>query len=319
MEQIEELHGRIKAALEHIGGGVVALEEKHANQPVPTLEDLDMAKHAELLADLDDEKMANSQLRERLKLLRARLDEWKVKVSAVDNAEELIAMQSELDMLRSEAAKAVEAEALRLEVTRLKAELEVAQNTAAVKVEALEEELAEEKAQSGQMRAQLETLTAQLAEAQSAVAVEPDATSDAAGETPVVDVSAFEYEINALKAEVETLRAETSVAAAVSDDPSDVVADAEEVDALAARLAALDEELQTLRASNDKLRQSNNALRDANAAGVGDPELINNGLLAEVEGLRAARATDQAEVNAVLARLGPLLATAPNLPEGEDA
>ena len=77
--------------------------------------------------------------------------------------------------------------------------------------------------------------------------------------------------------------------------------------------------MQTLRASNDQLRQSNAALRAANAEGVADPALINSGLEAEVEGLKAARATDQAEVNAVLARLEPLLATAPNLPEGEEA
>ncbi len=42
MEQLEELQGRIQAALDRIGGGVVALEEKHANRPVPTLEELDM-------------------------------------------------------------------------------------------------------------------------------------------------------------------------------------------------------------------------------------------------------------------------------------
>ena len=41
----------------------------------------------------------------------------------------------------------------------------------------------------------------------------------------------------------------------------------------------------------------------------------------EIEGLRAAQATDQAQINAVLARLEPLLegaANMPGMPEGEE-
>jgi len=41
-------------------------------------------------------------------------------------------------------------------------------------------------------------------------------------------------------------------------------------------------------------------------------------MAAEIDGLRAAQASDKAQVNAVLARLEPLLAAAPNLPEGEE-
>ena len=44
-------------------------------------------------------------------------------------------------------------------------------------------------------------------------------------------------------------------------------------------------------------------------------------MVAEIEGLRAAQATDQAQINAVLARLEPLLegaAAMPNMPEGEE-
>lgn len=83
-------------------------------------------------------------------------------------------------------------------------------------------------------------------------------------------------------------------------------------------MAGLDKELQRLRQANDQLRDSNEALRRANESSVGEPELINKALEAEIEGLRAARATDLAEANAVLAKLEPLLAGAPNLPEGEE-
>jgi len=84
-------------------------------------------------------------------------------------------------------------------------------------------------------------------------------------------------------------------------------------------MARLDMDVQRLRQANDQLRDSNAALRTANEEGVGEPHLINKAMLAELEGLRATRATDAAEVSAVLARLGPLLAGAENLVEGEDA
>lgn len=84
-------------------------------------------------------------------------------------------------------------------------------------------------------------------------------------------------------------------------------------------MARLDMDVQRLRQANDQLRESNAALRQANEEGVGEPHLINKAMLAELESLRAARATDAAEVSAVLAKLGPLLSGAQNLVEGEDA
>lgn len=75
-------------------------------------------------------------------------------------------------------------------------------------------------------------------------------------------------------------------------------------------VTALDTELQQLREVNEALRTSNIALRDANAAGLADPELINAGLMAELEALRAGRATDAAEMGAVLTQLEALLGDA---------
>jgi chromosome segregation ATPase len=91
-------------------------------------------------------------------------------------------------------------------------------------------------------------------------------------------------------------------------------------------MARLDMDVQRLRVANDQLRDSNAALRGANEDGVGEPDLINKAMLAELEGLRAARATDAAEADAVLSRLQPLLAAAADssasggagLVEGED-
>ncbi|MBO9464844.1 hypothetical protein J7443_06370 [Tropicibacter sp. R15_0] len=77
-----------------------------------------------------------------------------------------------------------------------------------------------------------------------------------------------------------------------------------------AAMEQLDTDLQRLRAANTQLEETIVALREANAQGVGDPHLINKAMLAELENLRRARATDMAETNAVLAAMEPLLADA---------
>lgn len=74
-----------------------------------------------------------------------------------------------------------------------------------------------------------------------------------------------------------------------------------------ARMAQLDIELQRVRRANAQLTDACAALQEANAEGVGDAHLINKAMLAELEGLRAARAADVAESSAILAALGPLL------------
>lgn len=74
-----------------------------------------------------------------------------------------------------------------------------------------------------------------------------------------------------------------------------------------ARMAQLDIELQRVRRANAQLSDACAALRDANEEGVGDPHLINKAMLAELEGLRAARAADVAEATAILSALTPLV------------
>ncbi|MCT4559453.1 MAG: hypothetical protein N4A61_15495 [Pelagimonas sp.] len=81
-------------------------------------------------------------------------------------------------------------------------------------------------------------------------------------------------------------------------------------------LADLDQELRRLRNAVSDLEESNRALREANAQGVGDPELINASLQSELESLRAARASERAEGQAVLAALEPLLQSDETVEEG---
>ncbi|UWR21000.1 coiled-coil domain-containing protein 22 [Sulfitobacter sp. S190] len=73
------------------------------------------------------------------------------------------------------------------------------------------------------------------------------------------------------------------------------------------RMAQLDIELQRVRRANSQLTDACAALREANTEGVGEPHLINKAMLAELEGLRAARAADVAEADVILSRLQPLI------------
>ncbi|NSY36978.1 colicin transporter [Leisingera sp. ANG59] len=280
MNQIEELQGRIQAALERISAGSAALQEARAADKVKAEEAAAAAvqaaeaaaagaANAELEQALDEERTANAQLEERVKVLHARLKEAESSAPAGSaSSADVAAMEAELQLLRNEAGDPAEKQALRAEVSRLKADMEAAANTAASAREALEDELAE-------ARAAIDGLKAQLEAAQAA--------DGAAAEQPAV--------VPDMSAELERQNE---------------------------ALVRLDSELQQLRQANEELRASNAALREANAQSLGDAGLINTAMEAEIEGLRAAQASDQAQVNAVLAKLEPLLVNARNLPEGEE-
>ena len=289
MSQIEELQSRITAAMDRIGTGLGALEAAR-----------DEAAQNDLTQALEDERLANAQLEERLKTLKAQLADVP---PPVDNSGDMEALQAEVELLRNEVGNTVEKDALKAEVARLTSEMEAAGNTAAMQAESkasLEAELAEVKAQVTALQEQ--------------VATTEDTSSDN-------DASAE------LTAEVETLKAQLQTAqdalgeakaAAVQPAPEPASDNSEELERQNDMLVRLDTDLQQLRHANESLRSANTALREANAAGVGDAGLINTAMEAEIEGLRAAQASDQAQVNAVLAKLEPLLAQARNLPEGEE-
>ena len=73
------------------------------------------------------------------------------------------------------------------------------------------------------------------------------------------------------------------------------------------RMNALDTEMQQLRKANEMLAEASQSLRDANAEGVGDPDLINGALTAELESIRAMRRAEIAEADEIMAGLMPLL------------
>lgn len=283
MTQIEELQGRILTAMERISAGVGKLEQAHA---AAKEEAKAAADTSDLEQALDEEKTANAQLEERVKVLHARLKEVENAAPAGGDANgDMAAMQAELELLRNEVGNTDERDALNLEVTRLKGELESMGNGLAAEKEALETKLAELSETNQQLTAQIEAASG----------------GEEADLGAAVDQAALEAEVAALKEQLAAAQEAAPAAASPSADQETLV--------------RLDAELQKLRLSNDQLRASNTALREANAEGVGNPELINAALSAEVDALRAAQASDQAQVNAVLAKLEPLLANAQNLPE----
>jgi len=145
---------------------------------------------------------------------------------------------------------------------------------------------------------------------------------EAAANTAASDKEALEDQLTEAKAANDSLKSQLDEVQAGGSEPAADSAPAQDVSADIERqnetLVRLDTELQQLRQANEELRASNAALRDANAQSLGDAGLINASMEAEIEGLRAAQASDQAQVNAVLAKLEPLLANARNLPEGEE-
>ena len=79
------------------------------------------------------------------------------------------------------------------------------------------------------------------------------------------------------------------------------------VEAGRARSARMDRELQRLRQVNAELRDNNSQLREALTEGVSEPHLVNKAMLAELEALRATRAADAAEMDAILEELTPIV------------
>ena len=85
------------------------------------------------------------------------------------------------------------------------------------------------------------------------------------------------------------------------------VADTAELDRLTRQLDAQGLDNQRLRSSVAQLREEVRRLREAAEAGTTDAALVNRALQAELEALRAVRASEITEMADILASLGPLV------------
>ena len=90
-------------------------------------------------------------------------------------------------------------------------------------------------------------------------------------------------------------------------------------EALEARIASLTAELDGLEQENSRLRNTvndlqgvNATLRDSAAAGVTEPEAINQSLIADLKALQTSRASEIRDMESILSDLGPILEETPH-------
>ncbi len=144
MSQIEELQSRISAALERIGAGVTALDGQG-----------DGGAAEALAAQLDEEKLANAQLEERLATLRSKhADEMAAQKAELDNSAEMEAMRLE----QAEQARAMAR--LDMDVQRLRQANDQLRDSNAALRKANEAGVAEPHLINKAMLAELESLRA---------------------------------------------------------------------------------------------------------------------------------------------------------------
>mgnify|MGYP001033395703 CR=1 FL=1 len=138
-----------------------------------------------------------------------------------------------------------------------------------------------------------------------AVAEERAATGSGGGGIASDEMEAEIGRLNeALETEKETnAQLEERVKAIHEKQNTHVVALEAEVETLRRQIYELEGAMSGLRHANDTLRANNAALREANAAGVGEPDLINAGLAADVQALESVRATERVELDGVIADL----------------
>lgn len=86
---------------------------------------------------------------------------------------------------------------------------------------------------------------------------------------------------------------------------SHVAALEQEVETLRHQLMDHDAEAQKLRSVNTQLRANNTALRAANMQSIGDPALVNEAMVTELEALKVGRDADLVELGAILNELRP--------------
>ncbi|WP_417676303.1 hypothetical protein [Pseudodonghicola sp.] len=187
MSQIEELEGRITAAMARISVGLGALAERAGSQAVA---------EAGLAEALEEEKLANAQLEERLKHLKDR------------HAEEIAALEALIEAGAVEGEPAdTEIEALRAEIAALQAELAAARIGAVPgDLEVLQAEVAHQAEMAARLDMDVQRLRKSNEQLREANAALREANEAGVGEPALIN--------RAMLAELEGLRATRAAEAA---------------------------------------------------------------------------------------------------------
>jgi predicted nucleic acid-binding Zn-ribbon protein len=86
----------------------------------------------------------------------------------------------------------------------------------------------------------------------------------------------------------------------------------ERIASLTAELDGLEQENSTLRNTVNDLQGVNATLRDSAAAGVTEPDAINQSLMADLKALQTSRASEIRDMESILSDLAPILEEAPH-------
>lgn len=174
MSEISELERRITAAMDRIATGVEALSAAPLVEETPETEDKAGAlaeELAELKALLEEEKLANAQLGERIKALKTKLAKKEVEVDQSVSAlkGEMAALDAQLQELKasSEALRASN-EALRAAQEQGLADAGLINAGLAAELSALKAERGVEAAETAAIVAALEPLLAKTEEKEAA-------------------------------------------------------------------------------------------------------------------------------------------------------
>lgn len=74
-----------------------------------------------------------------------------------------------------------------------------------------------------------------------------------------------------------------------------------------ALLREMEQDRNRLKAANEALGEAARSLRDASAKGGSDADLVNTAALAEIDALKSMRASDRAELDALMRLLAPVV------------
>ena len=154
MSEIEEYRGRIAAALERIGGAADRLIAEAASRPAEP----DGPSREELTRALEEERVANAQLEERVRSLRgrqeARIAELEAEVAA--ERDRAVRLDGELHDLRQSSADLIDiAEQLREALTEDLADPSLVDRAVLAELEAVKAERDADRAEMAEIAAAL--------------------------------------------------------------------------------------------------------------------------------------------------------------------
>jgi chromosome segregation ATPase len=284
-ETLTMLEARLAAALDRIASG---LSDVQAAPPAP-LEDPGMtsAMMEDAFARADSAEAQSAALQDRVRALETRLEEAQAALNDAEtraapappevSSDDIAALMQERDML-AQRVQALEAgrKADRDEFNRVLA--------------ARDEDI------TG-LQGELQELREAAADAVATPQSDPAPDANPGGNSEMVEI---------MLVRVRRMRAQRGEARAQRDDALDML---EELKAptrdIDARLTALRSEIVRLRVANDDLVEQLARLRDS---GQVDAAAVYEALFDEIAALRAARASEAAEIERILNDLGPALA-----------